>query len=87
VQSTLNATIEQITVQKTITLPPGESVVKLSPAEFTQLNLQRPRLWWPNGYGSPELYHLTLTLQDGAGVQTLRIFDSVFVRSAMSSAC
>lgn len=68
VQSTLNATIEQMTVQKTITLPPGESVIKLSPAEFTQLNLQHPRLWWPNGYGSPELYHLTLTLQDGAGV-------------------
>jgi hypothetical protein len=47
-------------------------VVKLSPAEFTQLSLQRPRLWWPNGYGSPELYHLTLTLQDGAGVSDIK---------------
>ena len=48
-----------------MTLPPGESVVKLAPTEFAQLNLQHPRLWWPNGYGSPELYHLKLSVSDG----------------------
>jgi hypothetical protein len=68
VQSTLSATIEETTVQKTVTLPPGENVIKLSPAEFAQLSLQHPRLWWPNGYGSPNLYHLKLALNDGTAV-------------------
>ncbi len=68
IQSTLEATIEQTTLRKTITLPPGESVVRLTPAEFAQLNLQHPRLWWPNGYGSPELYHLKLTVNDGLSI-------------------
>jgi Exo-beta-D-glucosaminidase Ig-fold domain/Concanavalin A-like lectin/glucanases superfamily/Glycosyl hydrolases family 2/Glycosyl hydrolases family 2, TIM barrel domain/Glycosyl hydrolases family 2, sugar binding domain len=65
VNATLDASIEQTTVHKSVTLPPGESVVKLAPTEFAQLNLQHPRLWWPNGYGSPELYHLKLSIGDG----------------------
>ena len=65
VQASLNAEMEQISIHKSITLPPGESIVKLSPAEFPQLHLQHPRLWWPNGYGKPELYHLKLTLNQG----------------------
>ena len=44
-------------------LPPGESLVKLAPAEFSQLTVQHPRLWWPNGYGKPELYTLKLTFR------------------------
>ncbi len=64
VQSTVVASIEQVSVRKSVLLPPGESVVKLRPAEFAQLNLQHPRLWWPNGYGKPELYDLKLSLQD-----------------------
>jgi len=69
VQSTLDASIEQIKVSKSVLLPPGESEIKLTPAEFSQLNVQHPRLWWPNGYGKPELYHLNLSLHgvgDGA---------------------
>ena len=27
--------------------------------------MQNPRLWWPNGYGKPELYHLKLTIEAG----------------------
>ena len=54
--------MEQASINFTRTIPPGSEVLKLTPAEFPQLNLQHPRLWWPNGYGSPELYHLKLTL-------------------------
>lgn len=33
---------------------------------FEQLVLSNPRLWWPNGYGEPNLYTCTLVLeQDG----------------------
>jgi hypothetical protein len=66
--TSIDASIEQITVHKQVTLPPGESIVKLTPAEFPQLNLQHPRLWWPNGYGSPELYRLKLTLSAAGSI-------------------
>jgi hypothetical protein len=75
VQASLNAEMEQVSIHKSITLPLGESIVKLSPAEFPQLHLQHPRLWWPNGYGKPELYHLKLTLNQGtlaSDAQSLR---------------
>ncbi|HEY4380797.1 MAG TPA: LamG-like jellyroll fold domain-containing protein [Acidobacteriaceae bacterium] len=67
-RATLVASIEQVTVRKTVTLPHGDSIVKLTPAEFPQLNLQHPRLWWPNGYGNPELYHLKLAAQTGSAI-------------------
>ncbi len=63
-EASIDASIEQIGVHKSVTVQPGESIVKLIPAEFAQLNLQHPRLWWPNGYGNPELYHLKLALKD-----------------------
>lgn len=68
VHSTITASIEQVTVSKSVTLPRGESVVKFTPAAFPQLNLQHPRLWWPNGYGSPELYQLNLSVQANGAV-------------------
>ncbi len=68
VHATVNAELEQASIHKSIILPPGASVLKLSPAEFSQLHLQHPRLWWPNGYGKPELYHLKLTLNDGSSI-------------------
>jgi glycosyl hydrolase family 2/Ig-like domain-containing protein/concanavalin A-like lectin/glucanase superfamily protein len=72
VQGSLTASFEQITVTKNITLPPGESTVKLAPGEFGQLTVQHPRLWWPNGYGKPELYHLKLAFSSSAGSSDTR---------------
>ena len=54
----LTASFEGVEVTKEITVAPGEQSVELKPAEFPQLHLAHPRLWWPNGYGKPELYHL-----------------------------
>ncbi len=67
VQGSVTASFEQTTVTKSVTLPPGESTVKLAPAEFTQLAVQHPRLWWPNGYGKPELYTLKLAFSSANG--------------------
>ncbi len=66
VKGSVTASFEQVTVTKKVTLPPGDSVVRLAPPEFAQLNVAHPRLWWPNGYGKPELYHLTLTFNAGS---------------------
>ena len=65
VHGTLSAAFEQVEVQREITLPPGKSEVKLTPAEFAQLTVEHPRLWWPNGYGKQELYWLKLSFREG----------------------
>ncbi len=65
IRGNLKASFDQVTVTKAITIPPGKSTVKLAPSEFGQLAVQHPRLWWPNGYGKPELYHLKLTFAEG----------------------
>jgi hypothetical protein len=68
ISATLNAGFEGVTVTKQVTLAPGENNVSLTPAEFPQLTVQNPRLWWPNGYGKPNLYHLKLTASSGNSV-------------------
>ncbi len=67
-KATLSASFEGVTVAKDVTLAPGDNIVKLAPAEFAQLTVQNPRLWWPNGYGKPELYHLKLSVTTGRDV-------------------
>lgn len=64
----LSGQIENIGFSKTLDLKPGElKQVVFSPTEFNQLNLKNPRLWWPNGYGSPELYRLKLQVKNEDG--------------------
>ncbi len=65
VKGTLRATIENVVVSKEVTVAPGKSEVKLAPAEFAQLMMQNPRLWWPNGYGKPELYTAKIDFSEG----------------------
>ena len=65
VSGTLKASIGEIVVAKQVTVAPGESSVKLAALEFSQLTVQHPRLWWPNGYGKPELYTLQLSFAEG----------------------
>ncbi len=59
IEGTLTASFEGVKVDKHIQVPAGGTTVQLSPQEFAALHLEHPRLWWPNGYGKPELYHLT----------------------------
>ena len=67
-KATLTAAFEGVTVTKDVTLATGDNTVKLAPSEFPQLTVQNPRLWWPNGYGKPELYHLKLSVTVGGNV-------------------
>ena len=64
VQGTIKASFDQTAVTKAITVPPGKSIVTLTSAEFAQLIVQNPRLWWPNGYGKQELYNLKLAFSE-----------------------
>jgi len=65
ISGTLKASFGDVSVTKQATVAPGKNSVKLSPSEFSQLRVQHPRLWWPNGYGKPDLYALHLTFTQG----------------------
>jgi hypothetical protein len=72
VQGKLTASFEGVTVTKSVTLSPGENNIQLTPSDYPQLVVQHPRLWWPNGYGKPNLYHLKLTFDTHSGVSDTR---------------
>ena len=61
VKGTLNGRIEKIEFSQDVTLGPGESKdVTFAPEQFSRLNIDHPRLWWPAQMGKPELYGLSL---------------------------
>ncbi|MBX9885981.1 MAG: glycoside hydrolase family 2, partial [Novosphingobium sp.] len=57
---TVTAKLGETTLTRLVTAAPGETTVTFSPATDPALHLANPRLWWPNGYGDPALYSLTL---------------------------
>jgi len=66
-QGVLKGSFEGVSFEQPVTLKAGETkTVSFTPDKFSQLAVKHPRLWWPNGYGKPELYHLKLsfTTQD-----------------------
>ena len=71
----VTASFDDVKVTKHVTLSPGETVVRLEPAEFAQLKVQNPKLWWPNGYGEPTLHTLTVSFAAGGKVSAERKID------------
>ncbi len=69
---TVAAAFDDVRVEKTVLAPPGLSEARFTPAEFPALSVRNPKLWWPNGYGAPNLHTLTLTasLEGQASDQT-----------------
>jgi hypothetical protein len=41
----------------------GQSVIDLNAENTKELNIVKPNLWWPNGYGNPNLYRIRLQYQ------------------------
>ena len=60
--------IEKITVRKRVTLPPGETLVKLTPAEFPQLNLRPPASLVAQWLRQTRTLHLKLALNAAGSV-------------------
>ena len=70
-QGTLVGTIEgqgaTIQFRKVYTVgAEANSMVTLDAASTPELRITNPKLWWPNGYGDPNLYKLTLRWNEGA---------------------
>lgn len=58
----LQGVIEDITVTKSVELKAGESkTISFTPEVYPQLKFENPRLWWPSGYGEPNLYDLKMS--------------------------
>ena len=56
------ATIGDNTLKQNVNLAPNESkVVSFSPEKFSQLKLEKPRIWWPYQMGTPNLYAAKLS--------------------------
>jgi hypothetical protein len=72
IEAILSANVGSVKVEKHVRLTPGPNEVTLRPSEFPQLNLDHPRLWWPNGYGKPELYTANLEVRYGDVVADTR---------------
>ena len=74
----LEATVNpgDLKIEQTFIIPAGaEPLVTLDSNRFPQLAVTNPQLWWPNGYGEPNLYTLDLKVTDGRKVLDTRSID------------
>ena len=65
---TVRAAFEGTHVSRRVLAPPGRSEVRFTAGAYPALRVRNPRLWWPNGYGAPDLYTLHVEIRDGTEV-------------------
>ncbi|MGA8731001.1 MAG: sugar-binding domain-containing protein [Terracidiphilus sp.] len=62
-KAVVQGTIENIAFQQSIELAPHSTkLVTFDSKNTPALHIEHPRLWWPNGYGPQNLYHLHLSV-------------------------
>ena len=62
VTGTLKASFGEVSLQMPVTVGASSNkVVEFSPATYAALHLNNPRLWWPVGYGEPNLYPVSIS--------------------------
>lgn len=55
-----------ITFEQKVHLKPGEKKqITFAPADYPQLNVKNPPIWWPWQYGKPEMSRITLSVSTG----------------------
>jgi hypothetical protein len=63
---TVRGQFGDVRFEKQVTVPASSDVtVKLNPSTAPALRLQNPKLWWPAGYGDPNLYDVKLSFETG----------------------
>lgn len=69
VEGVLKGRIGDIRIAQKVTLKAGEEKeIAFSPADYKELTMQHPRLWWPKGYGEPYLYDAGFVFKIGEQV-------------------
>ncbi|WP_030903362.1 glycoside hydrolase family 2 protein [Streptomyces sp. NRRL F-5126] len=61
--------------EHTVTVPAGAGSITVTPKDIACLRLHRPKLWWPNGYGDPHRYRLTIGVESSGRVHDERTLD------------
>lgn len=75
VKGTLEGKVGDITFQQPVELAAGEEkTVVFDAGDFPQLKMENPRLWWPKGYGEPNLYDANFTFKVGEAVSDAKDF-------------
>jgi hypothetical protein len=75
VSGTVRGRFGEAAFEQAVTLAAHESrVVKLDAADHPTLHLQNPKLWWPNGYGEPNLYPVEVGFAIGGAVSDRQLF-------------
>jgi mannosylglycoprotein endo-beta-mannosidase len=68
-RGTLDGAIDDIRFSVPVSIKASSTTtVQLDPESLPALSISNPRLWWPNGYGSPELYGLKVQFSSTDGV-------------------
>jgi beta-galactosidase/beta-glucuronidase len=58
-----------VTVENSVSIVPnGSKNISLSADEVTKFVFRRPHLWWPNGYGNPDLYRMRIEYVTANGI-------------------
>lgn len=61
-----------VIVKKIVELVPGESLtIQLEGDEYSELVLNDPKLWWPNGYGPQHLYEMEISFNVGKEISDI----------------
>ena len=64
-----NANGPDIEIRRSVTLnAASDTLITLSPEDYSQLTIEDPLLWWPNTYGEPHLYELELEFTTASGL-------------------
>ena len=75
VSGVLQGKVGDVTFKQPVELRAGEERTVVFDADrFPQLQVKNPRLWWPNGYGTPYLYDANFTFKVGEEVSDARDF-------------
>ena len=63
----VHGTIENIAFEKEVELAPhSKQTVTFDAKSTPALHIDHPRLWWPNGYGAPNMYNLHPAFAQGS---------------------
>ncbi len=75
-KGTVEGTIENIRFSQPVDLAPhSKQTVSFDAKNTPALHIDHPRLWWPNGYGEPNLYKLHLSFNAGGKVSDAQDVD------------
>jgi hypothetical protein len=65
VRGEVHVSFDDVNVTRQVTVSGEEAEVRLAPADYAQLKVKQPKLWWPNGYGEPALHTMKVWFTTG----------------------